>query len=160
MIFCFFFFFKQKTAYEMRISDWSSDVCSSDLLDPSFANGAKQVDGFEARLFGDRRCGPEALDAGAVLGREVHMRGERRGEPADLAPAHRVGLAGDREGRGARLADASRRQMEIEDRVDLIGAGGRLVDPFAEQGDGTGVRREQFVEAPEDRKSKRLNSSH
>src|SRR3546814_1228392 len=28
----FFFFFKQKTSYEMRISDWSSDVCSSDLL--------------------------------------------------------------------------------------------------------------------------------
>src|SRR3546814_20231642 len=31
MFFLFFFFFKQKTAYEMRISDWSSDVCSSDL---------------------------------------------------------------------------------------------------------------------------------
>src|SRR3546814_7393504 len=33
MLLCylFFFFFKQKTAYEMRISDWSSDVCSSDL---------------------------------------------------------------------------------------------------------------------------------
>src|SRR3546814_5164613 len=30
--YCYFFFFKQKTAYEMRISDWSSDVCSSDLL--------------------------------------------------------------------------------------------------------------------------------
>src|SRR3546814_15817005 len=30
-----FFFFKQKTAYEMRISDWSSDVCSSDLPSPS-----------------------------------------------------------------------------------------------------------------------------
>src|SRR3546814_4522009 len=31
-VFCLvFFFFKQKTAYEMRISDWSSDVCSSDL---------------------------------------------------------------------------------------------------------------------------------
>src|SRR3546814_4554684 len=29
----FVFFFKQKTAYEMRISDWSSDVCSSDLID-------------------------------------------------------------------------------------------------------------------------------
>src|SRR3546814_9701323 len=28
----YFFFFEQKTAYEMRISDWSSDVCSSDLL--------------------------------------------------------------------------------------------------------------------------------
>src|SRR3546814_6715432 len=33
-MFLYFFFFKQKTAYEMRISDWSSDVCSSDL--PSF----------------------------------------------------------------------------------------------------------------------------
>src|SRR3546814_6686807 len=31
-MFCFVFFFKQKTAYEMRISYWSSDVCSSDLL--------------------------------------------------------------------------------------------------------------------------------
>src|SRR3546814_4282623 len=31
-LYLFFFFFKQKTAYEMRISDWSSDVCSSDLL--------------------------------------------------------------------------------------------------------------------------------
>src|SRR3546814_9969710 len=32
VLMCFFFvFFKQKTAYEMRISDWSSDVCSSDL---------------------------------------------------------------------------------------------------------------------------------
>src|SRR3546814_20394048 len=31
MCFLYFFFFKQKTAYEMRISDWSSDVCSSDL---------------------------------------------------------------------------------------------------------------------------------
>src|SRR3546814_9051189 len=31
LLFCVFFFFKQKTAYEMRISDWSSDVCSSDL---------------------------------------------------------------------------------------------------------------------------------
>src|SRR3546814_3639437 len=33
----FFFFFKQKTAYEMRISDWSSDVCSSDLFAPVIA---------------------------------------------------------------------------------------------------------------------------
>src|SRR3546814_9289617 len=34
-----FFFFKQKTAYEMRISDWSSDVCSSDL----FSEGGQQL---------------------------------------------------------------------------------------------------------------------
>src|SRR3546814_6759530 len=32
-LFVCFFFFKQKTAYEMRISDWSSDVCSSDFSD-------------------------------------------------------------------------------------------------------------------------------
>src|SRR3546814_9290935 len=38
----FFFFFKQKTAYEMRISDWSSDVCSSDL--PSFGEMALATD--------------------------------------------------------------------------------------------------------------------
>src|SRR3546814_2430314 len=39
----FFFFFKQKTAYEMRISDWSSDVCSSDLYDPQ--GGRIAIDG-------------------------------------------------------------------------------------------------------------------
>src|SRR3546814_17583594 len=33
MVLSVFFFFKQKTAYELRISDWSSDVCSSDLAD-------------------------------------------------------------------------------------------------------------------------------
>src|SRR3546814_8387443 len=32
------FFFKQKTAYEMRISDWSSDVCSSDLITSAFVS--------------------------------------------------------------------------------------------------------------------------
>src|SRR3546814_4568822 len=35
-----FFFFKQKTADEMRISDWSSDVCSSDLLSPAISHKA------------------------------------------------------------------------------------------------------------------------
>src|SRR3546814_6956820 len=35
-----FFFFKQKTAYEMRISDWSSDVCSSDLVAFDFSDFA------------------------------------------------------------------------------------------------------------------------
>src|SRR3546814_8141216 len=40
MCLCFFiFFFKQKTAYEMRISDWSSDVCSSDLQDFDVVTG-------------------------------------------------------------------------------------------------------------------------
>src|SRR3546814_6523421 len=36
-----FFFFKQKTAYEMRISDWSSDVCSSDLREAGHGEDAQ-----------------------------------------------------------------------------------------------------------------------
>src|SRR3546814_5193825 len=44
VVILYFFFFKQKTAYEMRISDWSSDVCSSDLSGP--------VEGFDADLKG------------------------------------------------------------------------------------------------------------
>src|SRR3546814_12524386 len=39
MFYCFFFF-KQKTAYEMRISDWSSDVCSSDLPSAAISSAA------------------------------------------------------------------------------------------------------------------------
>src|SRR3546814_2944265 len=40
---CFFFFFKQKTADEMRISDWSSDVCSSDLGDAGAGGETEQA---------------------------------------------------------------------------------------------------------------------
>src|SRR3546814_3773292 len=43
-----FFFFKQKTAYEMRISDWSSDVCSSDLI----AASARRADDIVGRIRG------------------------------------------------------------------------------------------------------------
>src|SRR3546814_1947187 len=43
MCFCLFLFFKQKTAYEMRISDWSSDVCSSDLQDLTLADALSRV---------------------------------------------------------------------------------------------------------------------
>src|SRR3546814_1621677 len=44
----FIFFFKQKTAYEFRISDWSSDVCSSDLL-------RTELDATQSALDGDER---------------------------------------------------------------------------------------------------------
>src|SRR3546814_6498375 len=48
LCFCIFFF-KQKTAYEMRISDWSSDVCSSDLLlSRSFGRAALLAGDFSA----------------------------------------------------------------------------------------------------------------
>src|SRR3546814_13766854 len=48
------FFFKQKTAYEMRISDWSSDVCSSDLArDPAGDRPHRAVRRGQGRLPGD-----------------------------------------------------------------------------------------------------------
>src|SRR3546814_2196284 len=43
-----FFFFKQKTAYEMRISDWSSDVCSSDLEAASIETEIRFEQGVQA----------------------------------------------------------------------------------------------------------------
>src|SRR3546814_1125085 len=57
-----FFFFKQKTAYEMRISDWSSDVCSSDLL--SLVTDYKA----SSRLKGAQRRGLSAFLAPCHLG--------------------------------------------------------------------------------------------
>src|SRR3546814_7255306 len=50
------FFFKQKTAYEMRISDWSSDVCSSDL-DQGDAVAGHDAEGAEAVRQPDRPAG-------------------------------------------------------------------------------------------------------
>src|SRR3546814_6225145 len=49
----YFFFFKQKTAYEMRISDWSSDVCSSDLVNLSYLLLAQRMlrDDYAASMF-------------------------------------------------------------------------------------------------------------
>src|SRR3546814_4081364 len=67
----FFFFFKQKTAYELRISDWSSDVCSSDLivqrLRPSyfpFTEPSAEVDVGYAHEKGRRIVGGNGDDAG------------------------------------------------------------------------------------------------
>src|SRR3546814_16643085 len=68
-----FFFFKQKTAYEMRISDWSSDVCSSDLL----------VRAAGCRRMGKRcwHCGSSA--AGRLLAAPIRLaRAGSQAEPA------------------------------------------------------------------------------
>src|SRR3546814_7703506 len=59
-----FFFFKHKTAYEMRISDWSSDVCSSDLS-PSASAAASRLDLDVAAL--NRLMGGEGKTAGGIL---------------------------------------------------------------------------------------------
>src|SRR3546814_8640128 len=80
------FFFKQKTAYEMRISDWSSDVCSSDLREAQHRNqrGAREIDahGIEEAEEGFDRD-PDREDA------EDQRRGEA-GQIADLAGAEAV----------------------------------------------------------------------
>src|SRR3546814_3037217 len=72
IVICYmFFFFKQKTAYEMRISDWSSDVCSSDLVDGILAFGEARLDDF----LGLGRCAREGIfdrrERQAMLGLEM-----------------------------------------------------------------------------------------
>src|SRR3546814_10895633 len=83
-----FFFFKQKTAYEMRISDWSSDVCSSDLA-IRFAGGDAVARDRSRLLFGP------------VIACDRHGRTARRhGRPADLRrtgiPQHHAETAGEK----------------------------------------------------------------
>src|SRR3546814_8633878 len=63
-----FFFFKQKTAYEMRISDWSSDVCSSDL-------GRR----------GEDRVGQQVLPIAGELAARHH---QRRARPVGAGDQH------------------------------------------------------------------------
>src|SRR3546814_3056934 len=63
-----FFFFKQKTAYEMRISDWSSDVCSSDLGLPTMPQPLATVPE-RAQLLanGEARAAGQAIDPVPVV---------------------------------------------------------------------------------------------
>src|SRR3546814_6013141 len=81
-----FFFFKQKTAYEMRISDWSSDVCSSDLVDLAHVVMQQHIGG--ARRV-DPEPGPDDAGAGEMglhhLGLEVLVEefADRHGPEAD-----------------------------------------------------------------------------
>src|SRR3546814_4363645 len=58
-----FFLFKQKTAYEMRISDWSSDVCSSDLTDEQWM----QRIGHVGSVFGTGKNQTAVPNAGKIL---------------------------------------------------------------------------------------------
>src|SRR3546814_4452096 len=97
--FVLFFFFKQKTAYEMRISDWSSDVCSSDLVDVALLAeqpGIGELRGRGGKLLGlcshfgsstgAGLCGPALSGAGREY-RPVGQTGERPGRFRSLAPA-------------------------------------------------------------------------
>src|SRR3546814_14793796 len=85
-----FFFFKQKTAYEMRISDWSSDVCSSDLRDQRHAArasrdrlGVRQPQGGERGRPARRR----RIEVGLAAGRDRSGGAGRMGFPPFPDPA-------------------------------------------------------------------------
>src|SRR3546814_5676649 len=90
---CTFFFFKQKTAYEMRISDWSSDVCSSDLQ-------------FQQGNAGSRRQVAPGLEQ-SLLDWTLDQFGKRRwnivpvGRQCHFAPAGCQPLVGDKIGRAS-----------------------------------------------------------
>src|SRR3546814_6619126 len=89
-VFSSFFFFKQKTAYEMRISDWSSDVCSSDLtrsrqseMERSRCRHRHRVNRSVPRQdqrAETSRCGREEGDRKSVVwGESVSVRGDLGG---------------------------------------------------------------------------------
>src|SRR3546814_5268458 len=83
-----FFFFKQKTAYEMRISDWSSDVCSSDLAQRGARELALEHHVRRHREDPDQRGGDEAKDRQVVddqAEEAVEVAGD---EPAGLFVCH------------------------------------------------------------------------
>src|SRR3546814_4237583 len=87
MISSFIFFFKQKTAYEMRISDWSSDVCSSDLgKEGAGAEGTGPGEAAGARPDPHRRTGAADRRHAELVARRrdrsdhrLHDRGRNRG---------------------------------------------------------------------------------
>src|SRR3546814_10870618 len=95
------FFFKQKTAYEMRISDWSSDVCSSDLeLDVRLATGDTQAGTAVADLYPGLAAGyPDLIftsfDADACAGLDLVFLGLPHGASQAVVP-QLVGKVGDR----------------------------------------------------------------
>src|SRR3546814_12784792 len=83
-----FFFFKQKTAYEMRISDWSSDVCSSDLEEasepivsaqPSTRTNSSSLKGIEITV-GDSIIMPSDISADATI-RSMTRKGRKIRKP-------------------------------------------------------------------------------
>src|SRR3546814_2180771 len=93
---CFFVFFKQKTAYEMRISDWSSDVCSSDLhrrIDPAGGFG-RQHDAVEAfDPFADKGA-PRRVPAHLVTFAEMRGEGGAQVGFIDRRGAQQQGILG------------------------------------------------------------------
>src|SRR3546814_5029478 len=86
-----FFFFKQKTAYELRISDWSSDVCSSDLSAPS-VSGIKKTSKYKKAKAG---VVPRPPACATTLQANIILR--QRMKRAESRDAREIGRASCRE---------------------------------------------------------------
>src|SRR3546814_20108884 len=85
-----FFFFKQKTAYEMRISDWSSDVCSSDLYMPSALPGLSAAKASELLQLTDRMI-KSVPEVQSVFGKAGRAETATDTAPLEMfAPTHRT----------------------------------------------------------------------
>src|SRR3546814_6307503 len=85
------FFFKQKTAYEMRISDWSSDVCSSDLTGAGWISGADPGLYCRARVVHSSRSARGAcMDIAELLAFSVKNKASDLHLSAGLPPMIRV----------------------------------------------------------------------
>src|SRR3546814_2428520 len=85
VLFGFFFFFKQKTAYEMRISDWSADVCSSDPA--RLVVAARRNDESAVAIHGGAFA--DAADAGRASARRVSSPSSARPCPTSPIPSGR-----------------------------------------------------------------------
>src|SRR3546814_16152539 len=105
----FFFFFKQKTAYEMRISDWSSDVCSSDLAAVEVHDLAG-IGRARTQLLHHRGIGALRHEADVLA---VRLVGDDEAEARGLA-AHRVPL---------HATERKAQEVELDER-----GGGEAVD--------------------------------
>src|SRR3546814_11044136 len=128
-----FFFFEQKSAYEMRISDWSSDVCSSDLnswgADFYFCAGLAA----EAKSVLDLGCGTGELAAGLADGRQV----------VGVDPAAAMLEVAQRRPGGDKVEwiEADARGVRLGRRFDLILLTGHAFQVFLTRADQAAVLR-------------------
>src|SRR3546814_1368699 len=87
MYFIFFFFFKQKTSYEMRISDWSSDVCSSDLGRLNKRKRIERVLSLREQLFMERRgFGADRFEGVHEIRAPIRISAELHSDPSFSPP--------------------------------------------------------------------------
>src|SRR3546814_11598010 len=112
-----FFFFKQKTAYEMRISDWSSDVCSSDLAEV----GAEQLGHATRAHPHDGTVGQLSRgDGGAVLQRGAEQLGEASHGQVDDLGADRTSVVVGKSV-SVRVDPGGRRTLKKKDTTTILG---------------------------------------